>query len=112
MATNGLLGGLVAITASSAMVDTEGAFVIGVGSGVLVFYGSGWLLKLKIDDVVDASVVHGLCGLWGVFSAALFTTKDGYARAISEVCFRPFSCVGCCKYGGFMLLFVDLRTGL
>lgn len=85
MATNGLLGGLVAITASSPMVETEGAFVIGVLAGVLEFYGSGWILKVKIDDVVDASVVHGLCGLWGMVSAGLFSTKEGYARAYSEV---------------------------
>ena len=48
MAVNGLLGGLVAITASSPMVETEGSFVIGCLSGVLVFYGSGLLLKMKV----------------------------------------------------------------
>lgn len=96
MATNGLLGGLVAITASSPMVDTEGAFVIGAASGVLVFYGSGWLLSLKVDDVVDASVVHGLCGMWGMVAVALFTTKQGYARAYGEVGFVRLSCVVCC----------------
>lgn len=48
MATNGLLGGLVAITASSPMVETEGSFVIGFVSGVLVFYGSRLLLKFKV----------------------------------------------------------------
>lgn len=48
MATNGVLGGLVAITASSPMVETEGAFVIGVVSGVLVIYGSKLLLKLMV----------------------------------------------------------------
>lgn len=47
MATNGLLGGLVAITASSPLVETEGAFVIGFVSGVLVFYGSKTLLKFQ-----------------------------------------------------------------
>lgn len=48
MATNGVLGGLVAITAGSPMVETEGAFVIGVLSGVLVFYGNSWLIKMKV----------------------------------------------------------------
>ncbi|CAN0101349.1 unnamed protein product, partial [Ectocarpus sp. 13 AM-2016] len=84
MATNGMLGGLVAITASSPLVQAEGAFVIGVVSGALVFYGSKLLLKFKIDDVVDASVVHGLCGLWGMVATGLFTTKLGYARAYAE----------------------------
>ena len=50
MATNGILGGLVAITASSPMVETEGAFVIGFASGALVFFGSNLLLKLKARE--------------------------------------------------------------
>lgn len=37
--------------------------------------------------MVDASVVHGLCGLWGMIAPGLFTTKVGYARAYDEV--RP-----------------------
>lgn len=39
----------------------------------------------QVDDVVDASVVHGLCGLWGMMATGLFTTKVGYARAYDEV---------------------------
>lgn len=35
--------------------------------------------------MVDASVVHGLCGLWGMLATGLFTTKLGYARAYAEV---------------------------
>ena len=42
-----MLGGLVAITASSSMVDTHGAFFIGMVSGVLVFYGSKLMLMVK-----------------------------------------------------------------
>lgn len=52
MATNGLLGGLVAITASSPLVETEGAFVIGFVSGALVFYGSNTLLKFQARRIV------------------------------------------------------------
>lgn len=48
MATNGVLGGLVAITASSPMVETEGAFMIGLVSGIAVFYGNWWLLRMKV----------------------------------------------------------------
>lgn len=40
----------------------------------------------QVDDVVDASAVHGLCGLWGMMATGLFTTKTAYARAYSEVC--------------------------
>lgn len=48
MAANGMLAGLVAITASSPMVKTEGAFVIGVVSGIIVFSGSKALLRMKV----------------------------------------------------------------
>ena len=48
--SNGVLGGLVAITASSPMVRTEGSFVIGLVSGLLVFYGSRMLLSFKVRD--------------------------------------------------------------
>lgn len=44
---------------------------------------AGW--SCQVDDVVDASVVHGLCGLWGMVATGLFTTKVGYARAFNEV---------------------------
>ena len=56
MAVNGLLGGLVAITASSPMVETEGSFVIGFLSGVLVFYGSKLLLKFKVCSAVTLTL--------------------------------------------------------
>lgn len=61
MATNGLLGGLVAITASSPMVETEGSFVIGCVSGVLVFYGSNLLLKFKVRPAYCA--IDGIDGM-------------------------------------------------
>ncbi|CAN0450974.1 unnamed protein product, partial [Laminaria digitata] len=50
MTTNGVLGGLVAITASSPMVETHGAFIIGLVSGALVFHGSKLLLVVKARE--------------------------------------------------------------
>lgn len=61
MATNGMLGGLVAITASSPLVQAEGAFVIGVVSGALVFYGSKLLLKFKVRTESPTAVVCHFC---------------------------------------------------
>ncbi len=63
---NGILSGLVAVTAGAPLVSPEGAFVIGVGAAV-VYYGSASLmLKLQIDDVVDAVRAAGRrrCRLW------------------------------------------------
>jgi len=69
---NGILAGLVSITASCARIVSWEALLIGF-VGALVFVGtSRLLLRLKIDDVVDAFAVHGACGLWGMVAAGLF----------------------------------------
>ncbi len=73
MMCNGMLAGLVAITAPCAFVNSISACIIGLVSGVLVvesvFFIEG---KLKIDDPVGAISVHGVNGAWGVLSLGLF----------------------------------------
>ena len=73
MLANGLLAGLVAITAPCAFVNSIGAVAIGTISGVLVYFGYNFIdRKLKIDDPVGAIAVHGINGAWGVLSLGLF----------------------------------------
>ena len=73
MSGNGLLAGLVAITAPSGFVSTFGAAVIGAVAGVLVCLSCTFMENaLKVDDPVGAISVHGTCGLWGVLSVGLF----------------------------------------
>lgn len=70
---NGLLAGLVGITASCAYVDTWAAVVIGAISGLLVVFSALFIEdKLKIDDPVGAISVHGTCGLWGGLAVGIF----------------------------------------
>ena len=73
MLANGMLAGLVAITAPCAFVNSVSAVLIGGIAGILVvlsvFFVEG---KLKIDDPVGAVSVHGTCGAWGVLSLGLF----------------------------------------
>jgi ammonium transporter, Amt family len=72
MSGNGLLAGLVAITAPSGFVSTVGACIIGVVAGVLVCLSCAFIEKvMKVDDPVGAVSVHGTCGLWGVLSVGL-----------------------------------------
>jgi len=69
---NGILAGLVAITAGCAAVEPWEAIIIGFIGG-LVYQGSSMLLKkLRLDDVVDAVPVHGACGLWGLLALGFF----------------------------------------
>src|SRR5216684_5580364 len=73
MSGNGLLAGLVAITAPSGFVNTTGAAIIGLVAGVLVCLSCAFFENvLKVDDPVGAISVHGTCGLWGVISVGLF----------------------------------------
>lgn len=85
MCANGLLAGLVAITASCAFVSTVGAVIIGLVAGLLccasVFFVER---KLKVDDPVGAISVHGTCGAWGLVGLGLFA--DGtYGDGLNNV---------------------------
>lgn len=72
MAANGMLAGLVAITAPCAFVNSVSAFLIGAVAGVLVCWSVLFVERvLKLDDPVGAISVHGTCGAWGVISLGL-----------------------------------------
>lgn len=87
MAGNGLLAGLVAITAPSGFVNTVGAAIIGLVAGVLVCLSVAWVEnRMKVDDPVGAISVHGTCGLWGVLSVGLFADgKSNYGGSWNGV---------------------------
>ncbi|HEY4364646.1 MAG TPA: ammonium transporter [Bryobacteraceae bacterium] len=80
MTGNGLLAGLVAITAPSGFVNTVGACIIGLIAGVLVCLSVEFVEKvMKVDDPVGAISVHGTNGLWGVIAVGLFADgKSNY----------------------------------
>lgn len=89
MACNGLLGGLVAITAPCYWVSPFGAVVIGAIAGIIVPLGVDLLEHLRIDDPIGAVPVHGLAGIWGTLSLGLFATgtfglptPDGVDRSL------------------------------
>lgn len=82
---NGLLGGLVSITAGCSTVDPWAAIVIGFVGGLMYLMASNLMLKLKIDDPLDAFAVHGACGAWGVLSVGLFARK-AYSYNLKGYC--------------------------
>ena len=69
---NGILAGLVGITASCDCVTNLEAIIIGLAAAVLVMLGAHLLEKLQIDDVAGAWPVHGLCGIWGGIAVGIF----------------------------------------
>ncbi|MBC2582543.1 ammonium transporter [Clostridium sp. DJ247] len=78
MTLNGVLAGLVAVTAGTDAVSAVGAVIIGAIAGVVVVYGAEFIDKvLKIDDPVGAVAVHGLCGAVGTILVGFFSLEGG-----------------------------------
>jgi Amt family ammonium transporter len=75
MTANGLLAGLVGVTAGAWAVTTIGALVIGVVSGALVVFSVMFFDRVRIDDPVGAVSVHGVCGAWGTIAVGLFANR-------------------------------------
>jgi Amt family ammonium transporter len=71
MGLNGILGGLVGITACCDCMSHWMAMIVGLVAGVLIIFGILLLDKLKIDDPVGAWPVHGLCGMWGCLAIGI-----------------------------------------
>ena len=77
MTTNGLLAGLVGITAGCAAVSNVGALAIGAIAGVLVVGAVLFFDRVRVDDPVGAISVHGVCGAFGTLAVGLFATDGG-----------------------------------
>ena len=81
MACNGLLGGLVAITAPCAFVTPAAAVMIGMIAGLLVVWAVLELeRRFRIDDPVGAIAVHGVCGIWGALALGLLADGSLWRR--------------------------------
>jgi Amt family ammonium transporter len=86
MAMNGCLAGLVGITAGTSVVEPYAALFIGIIAGWVYIGFSKLLIKLKIDDAVDAIPVHFANGMWGVLAVGFFSKRElqavaGYSTA-------------------------------
>ncbi|MEX2545858.1 MAG: ammonium transporter [Phycisphaeraceae bacterium] len=80
MALNGILGGLVAITASANIQTPMTAIIIGIIGGVIVVVSIIGLDRLRIDDPVGAISAHGTCGVWGTLAPGIFGASAGVTQ--------------------------------
>ena len=79
MTANGVLAGLVGITAGTAAMTPMGAVLTGAAAGVIVVGSVAFFDRIRIDDPVGAISVHGVCGLWGTLAVGLFARyNDGF----------------------------------
>ncbi len=82
---NGMLAGLVAITASSAFVSAWAAVLVGATGSILAIVATAFIeVRLRIDDPVGASAVHGVSGAWGVIALGLFANGT-YGEGLNGV---------------------------
>jgi Amt family ammonium transporter len=85
MFLNGILGGLVAITAGADVMSPGNAIVIGAIAGVLIVLGVALIDRLKLDDPVGAIAVHLICGIWGTLAVGIFGSLAGWDQLLSQL---------------------------
>lgn len=78
MVLNGILAGLVGITAGADVIEPGNAILVGVIAGILVVISAVTLDKLKLDDVVGAVSVHLTCGIWGTLAVGIFSINPDH----------------------------------
>ena len=85
MFMNGVLGGLVGITAGADQMSPTDAILIGLIAGVVVVLGIALIDKLKLDDPVGAVAVHLICGIWGTLAVGIFGEMAGIDQFITQL---------------------------
>ena len=85
MALNGVLAGLVSITAGADAVSPWAAVIMGAIGGVIVVFSILFFDKIKIDDPVGAISVHGTVGIWGTLAVAIFGGASFMSQLIGVI---------------------------
>jgi len=102
MIINGILAGLVGITAGCAWINVPNSAIIGTIAGILVVFAVTFFDNLKIDDPVGATSVHLVCGIWGTLAVGLFA--DGPTTGL----YTTGPAAGLLVGGGFGQLWAQL----
>ena len=85
MFMNGILGGLVGITAGADQMSPMDAVLIGVISGIIIVLGVALIDKLRLDDPVGAVAVHLICGIWGTLAVGIFGDMAGLDQFLIQL---------------------------
>jgi Amt family ammonium transporter len=105
MALNGILAGLVGITAGADVINPMAAIVVGGIAGMLVVFSVIFFERMKIDDPVGATSVHLTCGIWGTLAVGIFSTNPEHSfvtQAIGVLAYAAFTVT--CAAGLFGLI--------
>ncbi|MDA9092569.1 ammonium transporter [Polaribacter sp.] len=85
MFLNGILGGLVAITAGADQMSPTDAILIGGIAGAFIVFAVSLIDKLKLDDPVGAIAVHLVCGIWGTLAVGIFGNLASGSQFLSQL---------------------------
>ena len=85
MFMNGVLGGLVGITAGADQMSPMDAILIGIIAGIIIVLGISLIDKLKLDDPVGAVAVHLICGIWGTLAVGIFGAMAGVDQFLIQL---------------------------
>tara|TARA_Y100000385_G_scaffold283045_1_gene338542 strand:+ start:1405 stop:2646 length:1242 start_codon:yes stop_codon:yes gene_type:complete len=109
MFMNGVLGGLVGITAGADQMSPTDAIFIGVIAGVIIVLGISLIDKLNLDDPVGAIAVHLICGIWGTLAVGVFGAMASIDQFIIQLIgvgiVGAFSCIS-----ALIILFIIKKT--
>jgi Amt family ammonium transporter len=109
MFLNGILGGLVGITAGADQMSPTDAILIGAIAGAIIVFAVSLIDKLKLDDPVGAIAVHLVCGIWGTLAVGLFGNLAGADQFISQL-IGVGSYAVFCIVSSFIIIFTLKKT--
>src|SRR6056300_758203 len=112
MFMNGVLGGLVGITAGADQMLPTSAIFIGLIAGIIVVLSVALLDKCKLDDPVGAIPVYLFCGIWGTLAVGLFGEMAGFDQFMVQLACVGITGVFCVILGTLITLFVKSIAGL
>ncbi len=112
MFMNGVLGGLVGITAGADQMLPTSAILIGLIAGGIVVLSVAFLDKCKLDDPVGAIPVHLFCGIWGTLAVGIFGEMAGFDQFMVQLACVGITGVFCIILGTIITLFVRSVAGL
>lgn len=105
MFLNGILGGLVGITAGADQMSPTDAIIIGAIAGAIIVLAVALIDKIRLDDPVGAIAVHLACGIWGTLAVGIFGSLASGAQFISQL-IGVASYAAICIASSFIILFV------
>lgn len=109
MFLNGILGGLVGITAGADQMGPTDAIIIGAVAGILIVFAVSLIDRLRLDDPVGAIAVHLVCGIWGTLAVGIFGNLAGGAQFLSQL-IGVTSYAVMCIASSFIILFTLKKT--